>query len=165
MMLDQDAIFVPTRFVVPGGGEPTDDLLAFAYRKGRETAENHTKALHVAIEAGVKIAMGTDIFVSGSLYGQNSREIKHLIDAGLPVLDAIEAATATGPLTLGPQAPKSGQLRTGYDADVIAFDTNPLNDLSIWGDASRVTHIWKAGNLLKTSDKLGSDRPPSAHKR
>jgi imidazolonepropionase-like amidohydrolase len=64
-------------------------------------------------------------------------------------LDAIEAATATGPLTLGPQAPKSGQLREGYDADVIAFDANPIEDISVWGDPGRVTHVWKAGKLVK----------------
>ncbi|RLE22251.1 MAG: hypothetical protein DRJ50_07975 [Actinobacteria bacterium] len=64
-------------------------------------------------------------------------------------LEAIEAATANGPDTLGPQAPLSGQLREGYDADVIALDTNPLDDRSVWGDATRVTHVWQAGQRSK----------------
>ena len=55
------------------------------------------------------------------------------IDAGMTALEAIEAATANGPLTLGPQAPLSGQLKEDYDADVIAFDVNPLDDVSVWG--------------------------------
>jgi len=83
------------------------------------------------------------------MYGQNSLEIKHLIDAGMTTLQAIEAATATGPLTLGPQAPKSGQLKEGYDADVIAFDVNPIDDITVWGNPDRVTHVWKAGELVK----------------
>ena len=66
------------------------------------------------------------------------------------LLEAVEAATANGPLTLGPQAPMSGQLQAGYDADVIAFDGDPLADLDIWGDASRVTHVWKGGELVKS---------------
>jgi imidazolonepropionase-like amidohydrolase len=37
----------------------------------------------------------------------------------------------------------------GYDADIIAFDTNPLEDLTAWGDAKRVTHVWKAGKAAK----------------
>ncbi len=72
-----------------------------------------------------------------------------LIDAGLPPLDAIEAATATGPETLGGQAPLSGLLSEGYDADVIALDFNPLEDWTPWGDPARVTHIWQAGEPVK----------------
>ena len=87
-------------------------------------------AMKIAVANGVKIAMGTDIFVSGPMYGQNSLEVKYLIDAGMSPLEAVEAATANGPDTIGPQAPKSGQLREGYDADIIAFDTNPLEDLN-----------------------------------
>jgi imidazolonepropionase-like amidohydrolase len=64
-------------------------------------------------------------------------------------LEAIETATANGPETLGPQAPASGQLREGYAADVIAFDADPTTDLSIWGDPTRITHVWKAGNAVK----------------
>ena len=36
-----------------------------------------------------------------------------------------------------------------YEADVIAFDVNPLDDISVWGNPNRVTHIWKAGSLVK----------------
>ena len=79
------------------------------------------------------------------MVGSNSMEIVHLINAGMTDLEAIEAMTATAPETLGPQAPTSGQLVEGYDADVIALDTNPLDDRSVWGDADRVTHVWKAG--------------------
>jgi imidazolonepropionase-like amidohydrolase len=69
----------------------------------------------------------------------------------MTALEAIEAATANGPLTLGPQAPRSGQLQPGYDADVIALDFDPLDDSSGWGDPDRVTHVWKLGSLEKGS--------------
>jgi imidazolonepropionase-like amidohydrolase len=93
--------------------------------------------------------MGTDIFASGHRYGQASREIRHLVDAGLSPLEAIEAATATGPLTLGLQAPQSGRLAQGYDADLIALDFNPLDDVGAWGTPERVTHVWKGGRRVK----------------
>ena len=67
----------------------------------------------------------------------------------LDELEAIEAATANGPETLGPQAPHTGQLREGYDADLIALDTNPLEDRSVWGEADRVTHVWQLGRRVK----------------
>jgi len=149
MMVDSGAILVPTRFVVAALLQMEDILPAYAYRKGVMIAERHATAMKIAVAAGVKIAMGTDIFVSGPMYGQNSLEVKYLIDAGMSPLEAVEAATANGPDTLGPQAPRSGQLREGYDADIIAFDVNPLADISVWGDPDRVTHVWKAGALAK----------------
>lgn len=150
MMVDSGAILVPTRFVIDELLKMEDLLPAYAYRKGLMVADHHAMAIKIAVAAGVKIAMGTDIFISGPLYGQNSREVKHLIDAGMSPLDAVEAATANGPDTLGPQAPQSGQLREGYDADIIAFDVNPLEDISVWGDPDRVTHVWKVGKLAKS---------------
>ena len=59
--------------------------------------------------------------------------------------EAIEAATASGPLTLGPQAPRSGQLAAGYDGDVITLDADPLTDIDVLADPGHVTAVWTAG--------------------
>jgi imidazolonepropionase-like amidohydrolase len=149
IMIEQGAIYVPTRFVIDVLLQSEDELPRYAYLKAQMVADHHANAMKIAVAAGVKIAMGTDIFMSGDLYGQNSLEIKLLQDAGMTALEAIEAATANGPDTLGPQAPLSGQLVVGYDADVIAIDFNPLVDNSGWGDPGRVTHVWQFGNSVK----------------
>ena len=149
IMIDQGAIYVPTRFVIETLLQQEDKLPRYAYLKGQMVAGHQANAMKIAVAQGVKIAMGTDIFMSGDLYGQNSLEIKLLQDAGMTALEAIEAATANGPETLGPQAPLSGQLVEGYDADVIAIDFNPLEDNSGWGDPDRVTHVWKSGSSVK----------------
>ncbi len=149
IMVEQGAIYVPTRFVIDTLLRLEDQLPRYAYEKGRMVADHHANAMKLAVAKGVKIAMGTDIFVSGDLYGRNSLEIKLLQDAGMTALEAIEAATANGPETLGPQAPRSGRLKAGYDADVIAIDFDPLEDSSGWGDPDRVTHVWKAGTSVK----------------
>lgn len=150
LMLETGAIFVPTRFVVDRLLHMEEHLPRYAYEKGVMIADAQAQAMKLAAAKGVKMAMGTDIFVSGDLYGQNSYEIKLLQDAGLTALEAIEAATANGPDTLGPQAPTSGQVKAGYDADLIALDFDPLEDATGWGDPSRVTHVWKAGSLVKS---------------
>jgi imidazolonepropionase-like amidohydrolase len=62
---------------------------------------------------------------------------------------AIEAVTANGPLTLGPQAPASGQLRSGYAADILALEADPLSDISALADPNKISHVWKAGTLVK----------------
>lgn len=149
LMVETGAMFVPTRFVIDALLGQEDALPRYAYEKGQMVAEAHEQAMKVAIAKGVKIATGCDIFVSGQMYGTGSREILHLINAGLTDLEAIEAATANGPDTLGPQAPRSGQLRAGYDADVIALDVNPLDDRTVWGDPDRVTDVWQRGRRVK----------------
>lgn len=149
LMLEKDAIFVPTRFVVDKLLGMEEVLPRYAYEKGVFVADSQQQGMKIAAAKGVKFATGTDIFVSGDLYGQNGAEIRFLQDAGLSAMEAIEAATANGPDTLGPQAPLSGQLKEGYDGDVIAIDFNPLEDNEPWGEPDRVTHVWKAGVAVK----------------
>jgi imidazolonepropionase-like amidohydrolase len=149
LMVELGAILVPTRFVVESLLGQIDALPRYAYEKGQMVAGAHEQAMKIAVAKGVKIAAGCDIFVSGQMYGSSSLEIVHLINAGLTDLEAIEAATANGPDTLGPQAPRTGRLTKGYDADVITLDANPLDDRSVWGDAGRVTGVWQRGVRVK----------------
>ena len=79
----------------------------------------------------------------------NGHELRHMVEAGMTPLQAIEAGTANGPLTLGRQAPKSGQLREGYVADVIAVSENPLDNIDVLAEPKNVTTVWKAGELVK----------------
>lgn len=148
LMVETGAMLVPTRFVGEKLLANEGSIPAYAYDKMKMVFDHHTQAMKIAIAKGVKIAAGCDIFFSGMFYGRNGEEIRNLIEAGMTELQAIEAATANGPDTLGPQAPLSGQLKEGYDADLIAFDTNPLDDRSVWGDPGRLTHIWKAGRRV-----------------
>lgn len=105
----------------------------------------------------MKCALGTDLGISSEAsefnHGMNGLELGYAVDAGMTPLQAIEAATANGPLTLGLQAPLSGQLKEGYDADFIALSENPLEDIKVLANPHRVTHVWKAGKLFKAPGK------------
>jgi imidazolonepropionase-like amidohydrolase len=153
-MRECGAMLVPTRFIVEVGLRSKDRMPDYAYNKMVAIADSHLEAMKIAHDAGVRIALGTDIFATGPAsgleWGLNGREFVHLTDAGLTPLEAIEAGTANGPATLGPQAPRSGLLAEGYDADVIAVSANPLEDISTLADKSKVTHVWKAGVLVKS---------------
>lgn len=157
MMRELDATLVPTRLIVEElvTRGPEHGLPDFAYRKALMVADRHLEAMAIAHERGVRFALGTDISGSGpdmpAHWGQNGEEFALLVKAGLSPLEAIEAATANGPLTLGPQAPQSGQLLEGYDADVIAVAEDPSADVGVLGDPSNVTHVWKTGELVKGS--------------
>ncbi|MGA7096417.1 MAG: amidohydrolase family protein, partial [Acidimicrobiia bacterium] len=118
-MIESGAILVPTRWIVNyliTEGEKRG-MPEYAKRKIMAAADQHLEAMATAVAKGVKIAMGTDIWATGS-WGKNAEELGFMVDAGMSPLQAIEAATANGPETLGPQAPKAGQLVEGFDADV-----------------------------------------------
>ena len=105
----------------------------------------------------MKCALGTDLGISSEAsewnHGMNGRELGYAVEAGMTPLEAIEAATATAPLTLGPQAPLSGRLIEGYDADFIVVAENPLEDIDILADPQKITHVWKGGRLFKAPGK------------
>jgi imidazolonepropionase-like amidohydrolase len=152
-MRESGAILVPTRTVMT---EALDaDLPPPTRAKLAAIADRHATAVALAHDRGVTIAMGTDIGLTGpdvpNSWGRNGRELPLLVEAGLTPLQAIEAATANGPLTLGPQAPRSGVLAEGYDADVIALDADPLNDITVIADPAHVIAVWRGGQKVKHS--------------
>jgi imidazolonepropionase-like amidohydrolase len=151
-MRETGAILVPTRTII-------EELLAadvappWAMAKLRAVEVTHAESIALAYENGVTIAAGTDIALSGrglpNSWGRNGRELPLLVAAGLSPLEAIEAATATGPMTLGPQAPLSGQLTAGYAADVITLDADPVTDIAVLADPAHVLGVWKSGHQVK----------------
>ena len=151
-MRETDTVLVPTRTIIEeilsSGSAPP-----YAMAKLLVMAEQHADAITLAHTSGVTIAMGTDIALSGvelpNSWGRNGRELPLLVAAGMTELQAIEAATANGPLTLGPQAPLSGQLRQGYRADVITLDANPLQDINVLADPARIVGVWTGGRRVK----------------
>jgi len=149
-MVETGAVLVPTRFIVDlliREGEERG-MPEYAKKKIEMTAEAHADGIALAIEKGVRIALGTDIWATG-IWGRNGEELPLLVDCGMSTLQAIEAATANGPATLGPQAPNAGQLKEGMDADVICISGDPISDISILADPDNVTHVFKGGVRYK----------------
>lgn len=155
LMIEKDAVLIPTRFIIERLVEfgREHGLPDYAYRKAVVVADIHKAAVELAVDKGVRIALGTDIATSGvnsgAPWGMNGHELRHMVDAGMTPLATIESATANGPLTLGPQGPRSGQLKEGYVADVIAVADNPLDDIDVLAEPANVTTVWKSGEVFK----------------
>src|SRR5580693_2422882 len=152
-MRESGAILVPTRTIVEDILRFKEQVPAYAVAKLEAIADIHAQAVSLAYTSGVTIAMGTDIAMTGpdrpNAWGQNGGELGYLVKLGMTPLEAIEAATATGPLTLGPQAPRSGRLVEGYDADVITLDADPLADIGVLAHPDHVTAVWTRGRQVK----------------
>jgi imidazolonepropionase-like amidohydrolase len=152
-MRESAAILVPTRTIIEDMLASKESVPDYALAKIEVVADVHAQAVTRAHEHGVTIAMGTDIGLTGpdlpNSWGQNGAEPGYLVKLGMTALEAIKASTATGPLTLGPQAPRSGQLTEGYDADVITLDADPVADIGVLADPSHITGVWTAGRQVK----------------
>ena len=96
-----------------------------------------------AYKAGVKIAFGTDAGVFQ--HGKNWMEFGYMIEAGMPAMDAIKAATINAADLLG-QKDKLGSIEVGKIADVVAVDGDPLTDAKVFG---KVVFVMKDGVLYK----------------
>ncbi|WP_067898790.1 metal-dependent hydrolase family protein [Nocardia vaccinii] len=158
-MREKDIILVPTRTIIDVGLRQLDTFPRHVARKFEEIADDHARAMAVAHDAGVTFATGSDMVTAGPTshlsFTHMGGEAALLARAGLSPLEAIEAATANGPLTLGPQAPRSGRLAPGYDADLIALDIDPLEHLDQLGQEEHVLGVWKGGELLHSTLGLG----------
>ncbi|MEA5428830.1 MULTISPECIES: metal-dependent hydrolase family protein [Arcicella] len=97
-----------------------------------------------AYKAGVKIAFGTDSGVS--IHGYNAYEFQYMVEAGMPAMEAIKAATMTPAIILGTQK-ETGSIETGKIADIIATDGNPLQDIKVM---RKVSFVMKDGVVYKS---------------
>jgi imidazolonepropionase-like amidohydrolase len=100
-----------------------------------------------AYKAGVKVAFGTDASVYP--HGQNAKEFEYLVQAGLPPMAALQAAT-THAAELLHKADQLGQIRPGRSADVIAVPGDPLQDITAM---QRVSFVMKGGTVYKQDGK------------
>jgi imidazolonepropionase-like amidohydrolase len=104
-----------------------------------------------AYKAGVKIAFGTDAGVY--MHGKNWLEFTYMVEAGMPVMEAIKAATIQAADLLG-MKDKLGSITVGKLADIVAVDGDPLQDIQSMG---RVSFVMKDGLVFKnTTANLGA---------
>lgn len=80
-----------------------------------------------AYKAGVKIAFGTDSGVSA--HGDNWQEFILMTSAGMSNKDALRSATIETAKLLRVED-QLGQIKPGMLADIIAFQKNPIEDIS-----------------------------------
>jgi imidazolonepropionase-like amidohydrolase len=96
-----------------------------------------------AYKAGVKIAFGTDCGVSP--HGDNAREFAYMVEAGMPAMKAIQAATLEAARLLKVDA-ELGSIEKGKLADLVGVRRDPLADVSV---LQEVAFVMKGGALVK----------------
>ena len=113
--------------------------------KAEKIGPQITSTFAEAYKAGVKIAFGTDSGVSA--HGDNWQEFILMTNAGMSNEDALKSATIETAKLLRVED-QLGQIKPGMFADIIAFQKNPTEDISI---VKNVSFVMKDGVIYKQS--------------
>ena len=123
-------------------------LPPYSHKKMVEISAVAKANIKHAMEAGVKIAMGTDAAVYP--HGLNAHELDVYVNQlGMAPLAAVQSATINAADLMGWSA-KTGTLEPGKWADIIAVEKNPLDDVRV---LQKVKFVMKAGVVYKNDGR------------
>ena len=94
-----------------------------------------------AVEAGAKIAFGTDAGIFP--HGDNRKQFAYMVEWGMTPLQAIQAATINAADLFGMN--EIGQIKEGFIADIIGVRVNPLENIR---SLESVSFVMKEGSIV-----------------
>lgn len=146
LMKQMNAYLVPT---ITAGKEVTENAQIEGYYpelvvpKAQEIGPKIQNTFAKAYKRGVPILFGTDAGVFK--HGENAREFEYMTEAGMPVMEAIISATITPAKVLNMEN-ESGQIASGFYADIIAVNEDPTQNVSTLRE---VVFVMKEGKVYK----------------
>jgi imidazolonepropionase-like amidohydrolase len=94
---------------------------------------------------GIRIVIGGDYGFAANPQGTNARDLEHFVThLGFSASEALEAATRTGGEIMK-RGHELGQVKSGFLADLLLVDGDPLQDVRVLQDRKRLTMIMKGG--------------------
>jgi len=145
MMVERGTYFVPTLTVVDALVNQPDrfGLSDFARSKVETVARTHSDSFRKAAAAGVRIAAGTDN-IEDWMHGKNAHELELMVRYGFTPMQAIVSATKISAEACRVND-RTGTLEPGKMADLLIVDGNPLEDITVLQDQSRLKLVMKEG--------------------
>lgn len=152
MMIKKDVYLVPTLVaaidVVDYGKQNPHLLPPVMLNKALSVVEAHRQSFRRAVEAGVKVAMGTDSGVGR--HGGNARELPLMVANGMTPMQAIVASTSSAAHLLRLDQ-SLGTLEVGKLADIILVSGDVLADINRIADPANVMLVLKGGQTMKNT--------------
>ncbi|MDV9176168.1 amidohydrolase family protein [Streptomyces sp. W16] len=107
-------------------------------RKAQEVTEAHANSVRRAVEAGVRIAMGTDSGIGP--HGTNLDELPLMEACGMTPAQVLTATTSSAARLLGYD--DLGTVEPGRRADLVLVEGDPYDLQALPGN---ITEVWKDG--------------------
>lgn len=130
MMIEKGVVLVPTLvapfYIVEMGEEA--GIPSYAVEKSLMVMKSHFESFKKAVQAGVKVALGTDAGTPFNHHGSVVQELLFMEEAGLSTMEVIEAGTYKAAELLGIEK-DYGSLEEGKVADFLILEDSPLDDL------------------------------------
>jgi imidazolonepropionase-like amidohydrolase len=112
-------------------------------RKNDETTEAQRSGFRKAVDAGVRIAYGTDSGIYP--HGMNARQFPYMVRFGMTPVQAIQSATLVAAKLMG-WDDRVGAIAPGRYADIVAVEHEALEDV---GRLADVSFVMKGGRVVK----------------
>jgi imidazolonepropionase-like amidohydrolase len=130
--------------------DPTS-IPPYALRKAREVLADHQASFRLAVERGVRIAMGTDTGVGP--HGTNAEELERMVEGGMTPMQAIVATTRSA-AECARIAHLTGTLEVGKRADILGVDGDPLSDIGVLQNKVQLAVIIRDGKTFKALNQV-----------
>lgn len=147
LMKERNAILVPTLVAYTTMWEEGLEIgmPPELHAKIKYVLDIGSNQLEVARRHGVKMVYGTDLI--GPIHRHQSMEFK-IRGEVLPAIEVIRSATSYA-AELFQMEDQIGRVRAGLRADLLIVDGNPLEDLGLLQDPSKLSMIMKGGDIYR----------------
>jgi imidazolonepropionase-like amidohydrolase len=129
LMKERGTFHVPTISALRGIVDNPDEVPEYAVEKGRQVLAWARDSFRRAVREGVRHAAGTDAGTPFNPHGNLPHEIERMVEWGLTPLRALQSATSNAAQLL--RVPDVGTIEVGKAGDVVLYDGEPLDDVSI----------------------------------
>ncbi len=120
--------------------------LSIAYERELEIA---VEALKKMVKRGIRVLPGGDYGFAWIPHGTNAKDFEYFVTLlGMSPLDVLVAATRHGGAIMG-RPGELGQVKDGYLADLILVDGDPVANIRLLQDHSRILAVMKDGEFHK----------------
>ena len=126
----------------------------------RRDMERSVETLSYACRQGVRMMCGTDTGFAVTPYGEwHAREMELFVThLGMSPLKAISCGTKEAAFAVDPDG--IGMLARGRWADVLAIDGDPVRDIRVLQDKSRIRAVFKGGRAVDIGHRAQPIRWP-----
>lgn len=146
MMKERNIVFVPTLTppyrITEAGRER--GIPQYVMDKMAKVNAANTRSFQLAWHAGVIIAAGNDGGTPFNPHEDMMTELRLMVEAGVPPLDAIRAGTWGSARAMGLEG-ETGTIECGKWADLVVLDGDPLADITAIG---RVAYVFQRGRVV-----------------